>query len=192
MGCCVERPLLRDRTRPEHADRAGVGARRRRLRPEVGSVASACYDRCAKAAIGPSCATRAEAARSQSVSRRVAAPAQRQAVEPGARGAVGERANGPVVGYLANQSASGTKTDTPLLETPQSISVVTKDQIAAQGAANHRRSAALHARRDPRYFRRHTFFDSGKLRGFDAPRYLDGLRLPIDPGTQFAYPCIEP
>src|SRR5229473_647276 len=61
------------------------------------------------------------AARSQSVSRRVAAPAQRQAVEPGARGAVGERANGPVVGYLANQSAIGTKTDTPILTTPQSI-----------------------------------------------------------------------
>ena len=31
-----------------------------------------------------------------------------------------------------------------------------------------------------------------KLRGFDAPRYLDGLRLPLDPGTQFAYPRIEP
>ena len=49
---------------------------------------------------------------------------------------IGERANGPVVGYLASQSATGTKTDTPILTTPQSISVVTKDQIADQGAQN--------------------------------------------------------
>jgi iron complex outermembrane receptor protein len=131
------------------------------------------------------------AARSQSVSRRVATPGQRQTAEPGARGAVGERANGPVVGYLANQSASGTKTDTPLLETPQSISVVTKDQIAAQGAniveaLRYTPGVTLDT------FGATTFFDSGKLRGFDAPRYLDGLRLPIDPGTQFAYPRIGP
>jgi iron complex outermembrane receptor protein len=132
------------------------------------------------------------AARSQSVSRRVAAPAQRQAVEPGARGAVGERANGPVVGYLANQSASGTKTDTPLLETPQSISVVTKDEIAAQGAQTIVEALRYTPGVTLDTFGATTFFDSGKLRGFDAPRYLDGLRLPIDPGTQFAYPRVEP
>ena len=36
-----------------------------------------------------------------------------------------ERANGPVVGYVAKQSATATKTDTAVLETPQSISIVT-------------------------------------------------------------------
>jgi iron complex outermembrane receptor protein len=35
-------------------------------------------------------------------------------------------------GYVANDSTLGTKTDTPLLETPQSISVVTRDQLDAQ------------------------------------------------------------
>lgn len=45
-----------------------------------------------------------------------------------------ERANGPVNGYVATRSATGTKTDTPLIETPQSVSVVTADQISAQGA----------------------------------------------------------
>ena len=66
------------------------------------------------------------AARSQSTARRVAAPVpQQQTVQPGVRGAAGERANGPVVGYLASQSVTGTKTDTPILTTPQSISVVT-------------------------------------------------------------------
>jgi hypothetical protein len=35
-------------------------------------------------------------------------------------------------GYVANDSTLGTKTDTPLLETPQSISVITRDQMDAQ------------------------------------------------------------
>ena len=33
---------------------------------------------------------------------------------------------------MASQSVTGTKTDTPILETPQSISVVTRDQMVAQ------------------------------------------------------------
>lgn len=43
-----------------------------------------------------------------------------------------ESAFGPVEGYVAQRSATGTKTDTPLIETPRSISVVTADQIEAQ------------------------------------------------------------
>ena len=49
--------------------------------------------------------------------------------KPAVAGAASERANGPVDGYLATRSAAGTKTDTPLIETPQSISIVTRDQI---------------------------------------------------------------
>jgi len=89
------------------------------------------------------------------------------------------------------QSASGTKTDTPLLTTPQSISVVTKDQIADQGAQNLVEALRYTPGVTLDTFGATTFFDSFKLRGFDAPRYLDGLRLPLDPGTQFAYPRIE-
>ena len=40
-----------------------------------------------------------------------------------------ERADGPVVGYKATRSASATRTDTALHETPQSISVVPKDVL---------------------------------------------------------------
>lgn len=47
-----------------------------------------------------------------------------------------EGAWGPVDGYVASRSASGTKTDTPLIETPQSISVVTTDQIRNQKAVS--------------------------------------------------------
>jgi iron complex outermembrane receptor protein len=139
----------------------------------------------------PAQAARRAARSPQSATRRVAAPAQRQAVEPGTSSAAGERANGPVVGYLANQSATGTKTDTPILTTPQSISVVTKDQIEAQGAQNLVEALRYTPGVTLDTFGATTFFDSLKLRGFDAPRYLDGLRLPLDPGTQFAYPRIE-
>jgi iron complex outermembrane receptor protein len=108
----------------------------------------------------------------------------------GGRGAV-ERADGPVNGYLASRSATGTKTDTPLLETPQSISIVTRDQITAQQAQTVAEALRYTPGVSLDAFSANTFFDSVKIRGFDAPRYLDGLRLPVDPGSQFAYPRIE-
>ena len=40
-----------------------------------------------------------------------------------------ESASGPFRGYAATRSASGTKTDTPLIETPQSITVVGAEEI---------------------------------------------------------------
>lgn len=40
-----------------------------------------------------------------------------------------ETAWGPVKGYVAKQGFTGMKTDTPLIETPQSVSVVTRDQM---------------------------------------------------------------
>ena len=51
--------------------------------------------------------------------------------------AAGEQsATEPVTGYVAKRTASATKTDTPVVETPQAISVVTPDQIRDQGAQN--------------------------------------------------------
>ncbi|MCR6651366.1 MAG: TonB-dependent receptor plug domain-containing protein [Cellvibrionaceae bacterium] len=47
---------------------------------------------------------------------------------------VQESALGPVGGYVARNSATGTKSDTPLIETPQTISVVTREQVEIQGA----------------------------------------------------------
>lgn len=41
-------------------------------------------------------------------------------------------ATGPVGSYVARRSASATKTDTPLIETPASISVVTREQMDVQ------------------------------------------------------------
>jgi iron complex outermembrane receptor protein len=40
-----------------------------------------------------------------------------------------ETARGPVMGYAATRSATGTKTDTPILETPQSITVIGEEEM---------------------------------------------------------------
>jgi len=61
---------------------------------------------------------------------------QQAAGGAGASARSGESAWGPVDGYVATRSASGTKTDTPLIETPAAISVVTRDQVQAQAAQN--------------------------------------------------------
>jgi iron complex outermembrane receptor protein len=133
---------------------------------------------------------RRQAARPSRATRQTAAPVDRQATEAGTRGFVGQRGLGPVDGYLANDSVTATKTDTPLLTTPQSISVVTKDQVQDQGAQNVTEALRYTPGVTIASFGANAFFDSFKLRGFDAPRYLDGLRLPMDV-TTFAIPRIE-
>lgn len=47
-----------------------------------------------------------------------------------------ESASGPVRGYGARRSATATKTDTPLQETPQSVTVIGAEQIRDQGSPN--------------------------------------------------------
>ncbi|GAA5131506.1 TonB-dependent siderophore receptor [Luteolibacter yonseiensis] len=85
-----------------------------------------------------------------------------------------------ILDYNNENSTVGTKTTTPLLETPQSISVITEDQIVtrnAQGVAEALRYTAGTSTeaygQDPRGY------DWVNIRGFDAfnSRYLDGLRL---------------
>jgi iron complex outermembrane recepter protein len=85
----------------------------------------------------------------------------------------------PVDGYVAKRSATATKTGTPLLETQQSISVVTRDQIEDRGAQTLGQALSTTSGvvgepygADPR-------FDSPTLRGFDMgdAQYLNGLRL---------------
>ncbi|MFF9551635.1 TonB-dependent siderophore receptor [Methylobacterium fujisawaense] len=47
-------------------------------------------------------------------------------------GPAAERAGGPVVGYRATRSATATRTDTPLRDTPQSVQVVPRDVLVDQ------------------------------------------------------------
>ncbi|WP_024506873.1 TonB-dependent siderophore receptor [Bradyrhizobium sp. ARR65] len=43
-----------------------------------------------------------------------------------------ESPRGPIQGYVANRSSSGTKTNTPIMETPQAVSVIGSEQIRDQ------------------------------------------------------------
>lgn len=87
-----------------------------------------------------------------------------------------ETARGPVQGMVATRSATGTKTDTPLVETPQSISVITSDQIEALNIGSV--SEAL--RYSPGAFSPGTDYRGEYLtvRGFSADVFLDGTRVP--------------
>ena len=55
-------------------------------------------------------------------------------IQISAANAAKETATGPITGYNAHISATGTKTSTPLIETPQSISVIGATEIRNIGA----------------------------------------------------------
>jgi len=91
-----------------------------------------------------------------------------------------ETATSPVIGYVAQRSATGTKTDTPLIETPQSISVVTSDFIEATGALRLKDALAYTPGINVSPWGADSRFDWTIIRGFDAQTpgyYLDGLQL---------------
>jgi iron complex outermembrane receptor protein len=101
-----------------------------------------------------------------------------------------ERGHSPVRGFVAPVSATATKTDTPVLETPQSVSTVTRDQIEAQAAQNL--NGALRFTpgiatdtRGAVALRLDQFF----VRGFTVPQFLDGMRLF---GGRDANPSVDP
>lgn len=45
-----------------------------------------------------------------------------------------ETATGPLSGYVAQRAMSGSKTDTAIIDTPQSVSVVTNDELRSRQA----------------------------------------------------------
>lgn len=101
-----------------------------------------------------------------------------------------ETAWGHVDGYVATRSGSGTKTDTPLIETPQSISVVTQDQIQAQAAQSVSQAIRYTAGTHGEVAGADLRTDAVYVRGFLADQYLDGLRLMNF--AIYAYPIIDP
>ncbi len=92
----------------------------------------------------------------------------------------GRAAGQPGRGIVAPSAATGTKTDTPLAETPQAISVITRDQIDLRQA-----DAVTEAMRYTPGIRTDAFGDNPRydwfyLRGFRADTtslFLDGLRF---------------
>ena len=130
--------------------------------------------------------SRPPAARSRPAPRRQAASAasrraaQRAQTPPDAAAAAGARAEtatGPVRGYLANQSGTGTKTDTPLRETPQSITVVTADRVTDQGALTVQESLRYVPGVFADAYGPDSRGDYPRIRGQDPNIYLDGTRV---------------
>jgi len=95
-----------------------------------------------------------------------------------------EQALGPVNGYVATRSATGSKTDTPLIEVPQTVNVVTADQIKAQGAQSVSEALRYTAGVRGETYGAASQFDSyTQIRGFKGDLFLDGLRLPDGAAT---------
>lgn len=90
-----------------------------------------------------------------------------------------EDPRGPVKGYVAKTSATASKTGTPILETQQSISVITRDQIEAQAAQTLGAALNYSAGVVGQPFGADPRFDSPVVRGFDGRQlqYLNGLKL---------------
>jgi len=106
----------------------------------------------------------------------------------------GERALGPVDGYVATRSATASKTDTPILELPQTVNVVTADQIRAQGAQSVSEALRYTAGVRGESYGAASQFDSfTQIRGFKADLFLDGMRLPDGAATaDWTTSVIEP
>lgn len=87
-----------------------------------------------------------------------------------------ETATSPVPGYTPRRAVSATKTDAALSETPQSITIVTRDLITDTGATGLQDALnyAAGVRSDAYGLDSRT--DSARIRGTDAAEYLDGLR----------------
>lgn len=91
-----------------------------------------------------------------------------------------ESALGPVRGYVAKRSATATKTDTPLNETPQSVSVITAEQIRDQGSPNLQEALRYTAGVRNELYGIDNRADWFSLRGSEESTVLyNGLREPL-------------
>lgn len=120
---------------------------------------------------------------------------QSSALQLGATTVSGRQENawGQVDGYVATRSGSGTKTDTPISEIPQTINVVTADEISARGATSIAQALNYTPGVSSSGFTQsHMLADEMSSRGFaPAPLYLDGAYLPYA-GSLGGAPQIEP
>lgn len=91
-------------------------------------------------------------------------------------GTIEERATGPVVGHIATRSATATKTDTPLVETAQSVSVITADRIRDQGARTVQETLRYSAGVYAETYGLDSRGDWSLVRGTAPVQYLDGLQ----------------
>jgi iron complex outermembrane recepter protein len=92
----------------------------------------------------------------------------------------GQDPRGPINGYVAERSLTGTKTDTPLMETPQAISVIGREEIRDQKPNSLAEALRYAPGVRSETFGADTRNDWFKIRGFDAQDvglFADGLQL---------------
>jgi len=90
-----------------------------------------------------------------------------------------ERPDGPVLGIAATNSATATKTDTPIIETPQSISVITADRIRDQGSLTIQDSLRYVAGMRGEAYGLDSRGDFALIRGVAPTHFLDGLQQSV-------------
>ena len=110
--------------------------------------------------------------------RATAAPVQLDAAAPAARRFTLEIGTfGSIVtvsetgGFVAASSTSATKSDAPLIEIPQSVSVITLDQMTARNVQTVSAAISYTASVDVNTFGTETRFDWINIRGFDQSTY---------------------
>ncbi|HCJ2702113.1 TPA: TonB-dependent siderophore receptor, partial [Klebsiella pneumoniae] len=96
-------------------------------------------------------------------------------------------ASAPTEGYSASTSLGATKTDQPLITTAQSVSVVTRQQMADQGANTISQALEYTPGVYSSFGGGATRFDAISLRGYHGGDvdnlFLDGMRLMSDGGS---------
>lgn len=90
-----------------------------------------------------------------------------------------EEGDGPVEGYVAKRSVSATKTDTPIIEIPQSISVITADRIRDQGSLTIQDSLRYVAGMRGEAYGLDSRGDFALIRGVAPTLFLDGLQQSV-------------
>jgi iron complex outermembrane receptor protein len=83
---------------------------------------------------------------------------------------------GPDDGYRAPRSTAGTKTDTPLAETPQAVSIVTRERMEDQGATSVQDALNYSAGVRSDAYGLDSRSDNVRIRGAYPDEYRDGLR----------------
>ncbi|MRT24906.1 TonB-dependent siderophore receptor [Enterobacteriaceae bacterium RIT697] len=99
-------------------------------------------------------------------------------------------------GLVATHSKSATKTDTPLLETPQSISVITRQQMDAQNVRSLNEALRYTPGVAAEQWGGVSAFDQFSIRGFNYgstgfnDQFLDGLRM--NNGLVYGFQQVDP
>ena len=104
----------------------------------------------------------------------------RQVQPPRRNAAVVENPRGPIDGYVARRSMTGTKTNTPIMETPQAVSVIGSEQIRDQKPNKFDEILRYTAGVRAGTFGADTRNDWFLIRGFksdDIGMFLDGMQL---------------